>query len=223
VTKARPTVTALARALNPPGLRAWAACKTLGRMKSAEALSQLIQLTGHPDWRYRRAAIEAIGTHALSKNGTAAERILAALTDTSLHVVKTACESAANLKLLEAHDLIAGLLSAEDYSVRESAVRALSELWRETDLARLLDVYRRDRSEEVRRQAAFTLWNNASTSSWRTLFDAFRIDGLHRHRVWACELVSKFGDRQDKESIRALLHDENGHVRKAAAKALKGE
>lgn len=42
------------------------------------------------------------------------------------------------------------------------------------------------------------------------------VDSVLRHRVWACRLAARFGAREGDETIRWLLTDRDGHVRKAA-------
>src|SRR5438552_18065248 len=81
--------------LAPPGPQAWAACLALGHHPGAEAFEILLDLTTSPDWRYRRAAAEAIGVHRLGKS--AVEHLRALLEDPSPYVVRTVCDAAAQL------------------------------------------------------------------------------------------------------------------------------
>ncbi len=53
------------------------------------------------------------------------------------------------------------------------------------------------------------------------LFEAWRVDPLARHRVWACELVEKFSDPAGAVALEALRADRDGHVRDAANRALR--
>jgi len=45
------------------------------------------------------------------------------------------------------------------------------------------------------------------------------MDSVPRHRVWACELLGKFGKKNDVPLLQPLLIDSNGHVRRAANRA----
>jgi hypothetical protein len=73
-----------------------------------------------------------------------------------------------------------------------STLRALSAIWRETDFSVVFKVYRQDSKVDVRREAAWVLREQAVSESWRTLFDAFSVDELARHRQWACEIAEAF-------------------------------
>jgi HEAT repeat protein len=64
----------------------------LGYHPDSEAYTVLIQLLSSPDWRYRRAALEAIAHHTLAN--TNLEQIIQRLHDPSVYVVRTACEIA---------------------------------------------------------------------------------------------------------------------------------
>ena len=43
---------------------------------------------------------------------------------------------------------------------------------------------------------------------------------LPRERVWACEMVARFGTATDVDRVRKRIEDPDGHVRQAAATAL---
>lgn len=215
------TLPELLKQIQRPGAVAWAACVALGHNPVPEALHALIKLASHSDWRFRRAATEALSAHPLASSATS--NIVGALTDPSPYVVRTACETAAILKLQEARAGILSLAASHDTRTREAAVRALSRLWRPSDFPAVFAIFKTDPVSTVRRAAAWTLAVNVSDINWKALFDTWVKGELPRYRVWACEIAGRFGDSSDKLQVAALLRDPNGHVRKAAQRALAPE
>ena len=214
------SVNELRSQLRPAGDRAWAACIALGHKDGPEAFKVLTSLAEDPDWRYRRSAIEALALHPLAKQ--AANRICVALRDSSPYVVRTACRTAATLRLGDAHDAVIDLLQSTTAATRETAIRALETLWKPSDFSLVFKLHNSDPVESVRRMAGWTLRTNASGKNWRHLFQKWRKDTLHRHRIWACEIAGLFGDSSDKSKLKPLCQDVDGHVRKAAQRALGG-
>jgi HEAT repeat protein len=101
------------------------------------------------------------------------------------------------------------------------AVASLSSLFEPEDFLLLARIFREDEEQEVRREAAFAIRRNISAENWRTVFDLWKNDELHRHRRWAAEVTESFGDRTAIGDLERLAHDPDGHVRKAASKALR--
>jgi hypothetical protein len=215
------TLPELHERIQHPGAEAWAACVALGHNPAPEALHALIELANHSDWRFRRAAVEALSAHPLASSATSI--IVAALTDPSSYVVRTACDTAAILKLQEAHSSVLSLAASNDTRTREAAVRALSRLWRPSDFPAVFAIFKNDPVSPVRRATAWTLAVNVSDITWKALFETWVKGELPRYRVWACEIASRFGDSSAKSEVAALLRDPNGHVRKAAQRALTAE
>ncbi|HEX5504038.1 MAG TPA: HEAT repeat domain-containing protein [Thermomicrobiales bacterium] len=179
----------------------------------------LTELTSSPDWQYRRSAAEALGYHRFGRQATSTLSRL--LGDPSPYVVRTACDAVARLALHDAHDAVAALLRSSEAATRLRAVEALVALWQPDDFAPAFAAYRADSSEEMRRQAAWTLRATASEDTWQRLFEAWHRDPLPRHRVWAVELAAAFGDNEVKAQVQALTTDRDGHVRKAAQRSLQ--
>jgi hypothetical protein len=73
----------------------------------------------------------------------------------------------------------------------------------------------------VRREAAWALRRRVTSTNWRTLFDAFWMDELPRHRQWACELAEYFSGSGILPVLSHLSLDVDGHVRKAASHAIR--
>lgn len=205
--------------LRPPGPLAWAACIALGQHPGRDAFALLVDLADSPDWRYRRAAVEALAGHQLGRE--AAALLGKRLGDPSPYVVRTACRAVALLGLHSLHDAVAVLLRAREAPTRTEALAALATLWQPTDFEPVFVCLRLDPSAEVRKRAAWTLRTNASAASWRRLFDTWRRDPLPRHRTWAAELAAALGGREVEPPLQELLEDPNGHVRKAAQDALR--
>ena len=142
------------------------------------------------------------------------------LDDASEYVAWAACEAAVKLKLGAAHDGILTLLEHRPPNLRAAAVRALAVLWRDPDFPKVFHLMQRDSADEVRKDAAWTLRKRADRSNWRLLFDTWRGEHPPRHRLWACELARTFGDGEILPLLAQLAEDRDGHVRKAAARAI---
>jgi HEAT repeat protein len=185
----------------------------------ADALTILRDASAENDQFLRRTAIETIGRHP---GGRALHTvILAALTDPSDYVVRTACKVVEDWAWGEAHDLLMALLKSPSHATRRTAIHALSPIWRETDFRAVFDIYTRDPERTVRREAAWTLRERVGTPDWLQLFGAFRTDDPPRHRMWACELAARFGGRDMNPILATRASDHDGHVRKAATRAIE--
>jgi len=211
-------VSVLRDAASKPGPAAWASILALGHHGAGEAHDVLLRLAGSPDWRCRRAALEAISFHARSES--AHDLFLAALRDESAFVARAACEIVGRLGIASARARVLSLLGSEHAAVRRAAVSAIADLLAVDDFDRVLRVFREDPSPETRREAAWALRKNAGPGTWRRLVETWAEDELPRHRVWACELAGEFGDRSVRRKLEVLTEDPDGHVRKAANRAL---
>jgi HEAT repeat protein len=134
-------------------------------------------------------------------------------------VVRTACGTAAALGLQTAHSQVLQLLRDREPATRQAAIRALGSLWELEDFAIVLAVFQAERDTATRREAAWILKEHATTSTWRQLFDTWRTDELHRHRLWACELAGQYGEPEILPDLRELQSDQDGLVRRAAEQA----
>lgn len=204
--------------LSPPGPQAWAACIALGSCRDLKSIQVLAGLTESEDWRYRRISIEAIALHPDACS--VADRVIAALGDSSPYVVRTACQTAATLGLREAHEKVIALLRDTAPYTRIVAVEALRSLWQPADFDAVFNLYLHDLQQDVRKAAAWILLDNVSRENWRILFLHWVSDPLPRHRVWACRLVVRFGEPADIELLEPLTRDRDGHVRKAVSRII---
>jgi HEAT repeat protein len=185
----------------------------------AAGLKALASAAGAEDQFERRTAIEAIGRHPEGRGLCCL--ILKALGDPSEYVVRTACEAVARWELQEAHELMVPLLTHPSKATRQAAIRTLGMIWVEADFPTIFRIYDDASEKEIRREAALVLRRRVTSIDWRTLFDAFQIDELARHRQWACELAATFSGRETLPVLSRLSSDADGHVRKAALQAIQ--
>ena len=213
------SVDELARRIEGPAPARWAAFVALAHTPGDCALAVLRDNAASSDPHVRRFAVEAIGLHADGSRLGAVVRTL--LSDRQPLVVRSACEAAGHQRLADAHDSIVRLLGADDVLTRVAAVRALCALWREADFEHALRRFTTDESDEVRKEAAWTLRAVASSANWRPLFALWRVDPLPRYRQWACELAAEFGAREVLSEVYLLTKDLDGHVRNRADQAAR--
>jgi HEAT repeat protein len=198
----------------------WAAFRALEATPGADALATLVHYASSPDPHVRRAAIEGIGRHADGR--LASEAVCDALREAEPFVVQTACRAASTLGLSDTHDLVRLLLLSSSTDTRCAAIAAVDSLWRESDYEAVLRLFKTDPSEDVRKQAAWTLRAHVTVAAWAELFELWWDDPLPRYRTWACEVASAFGTADVAPRLSALANDNNGHVRTAAERALRG-
>ena len=205
--------------LKTPGALAWASFRALSHLGTSASLKKLIELSQSSDWRFRRSAIDAIAYHPEAEE--AIETIGKALSDSAEYVVRVACEVVAKLKFVVLHDNVLHLLTSNNPNTREYAVKTLSEIWQTDDFDKVYNLFATDKIQEVRNAAAWTLRAHVTEDNWLKLFEVWWQDTLVRHRKWSCELASAFDVNQVKKELENLAFDKDGHVRKAAIKALE--
>ena len=187
--------------------------------EDAEALKALAAAAKSTDQFLRRSAVEVIGLHPRGRELQSI--ILDALTDMSGYVVRTACDVVERCELAEAHDRVRALLTDASEATRQRAVRTLGSIWVDEDFPLIFRIYSNDSEIDVRREAAWVLRQRATSANWQPLFDAFRLDELARHRLWACELAEAFSGAEILPMLSELASDVDGHVRKAASRAVQ--
>ncbi|MGJ5204187.1 HEAT repeat domain-containing protein [Bradyrhizobium sp. HKCCYLR20261] len=192
--------------------------RALSTRDDAETLVLLRGAAASADQFIRRTAVEVIGRHASGR--TLGDVILCALADQSEYVVRAGCQVVEDWRWDAAHDAISKLITSPSGSTRQVSIRTLGAIWQQTDFQPVFQIYKTAPETAVRREAAWTLRSNVSSVDWRLLFDAFRTDPLPRHRGWACDLAIAFGQPDILAFLNALCTDRDGHVRKAAAKAI---
>ncbi len=166
----------------------------------------------------RRAALAELCRRGPSPEAQRA--LLAGFADASGYVKRTASDIATGWQYRPAHDLVMGLLGDAEDRTRVEALRALCTLGVEADIPSLLPIYDSDPSEDARRMAAWALQLAATPASWEPIFARLERDALGRHRVWACELASRFGNATHLPALERLTGDDDGHVRTAASRAV---
>ena len=91
-------------------------------------------------------------------------------------------------------------------------------LWRDDDLDAVLASMTDDPNDVVRKQAAWVLSHHAPVGS--RLIQRWRVSALSRDRVWVCDFLAQSSIPDRSAILETLLHDPDGHVRKAARRAL---
>jgi HEAT repeat protein len=195
------------------------AIRDLASCDESSALGVLEKTAAAEDQFLRRTAIEVIGGHPRGRELRSV--VLSALTDPSEYVVRTVCDVVGQWALNEAHDAVVNLLTSASSSTRRSAIRALHSIWLSTDIRTLFHQYKNDADSDVRREAAWFLRRHVGPQDWRAVFEAFHVDELPRHRQWACELAAAFSGPNILPTLTRLSGDLDGHVRKAAARAIQ--
>lgn len=196
----------------------FAACIALGNKSDIKALNYLIELTKSDDWAIRRIAVEAIAFHPQGKNS--AQVLIGLLFDSSHYVSRTACETIGILRITEAHDKIIKLLDSKESYTKIVAIKTLNNIWQEKDYERIFKILVNDPEIKVRKESAFILMNKTNSNNWKPLFEFFVKDTVSRHKVWACNLLEKYGDISYIPILSELEKDKDGHVRKAAQIAI---
>jgi hypothetical protein len=196
----------------------WAAFCALERLPGSDVLAALRDYAQSGDASVRRTAIETIGKHPEGRALSAT--VCAALQDQEPIVVNTACGAAAELGLEQAHDPIVVLLTRASSATRSRAIQALKHLWRPEDFAAVLAIFTKDRLPNLRKEAAWVLHQHASEAHWPVLFELWSQGELDRYRLWAAQLAERFAGPAQARDLERLAHDPNGHVRKAAQRAL---
>ena len=191
----------------------------LGSREDAGALKALAEAATVKDQFIRRTAVEVIGRHPQGRELHTI--ILSALGDPSEYVVRTACEVVAQWELHEAHELVVALLANASKATRQTAISTLGTIWADADFPLIFRIYTNASDIDVRKTAAWVLRGRATSAHWRTLFAAFHVDELPRHRQWACELAEDFSAPDIIPVLSQLSFDVDGHVRKAAARAIR--
>lgn len=204
----------LAQQENQPPEKRWAALLALAAKPEPEAFEVVRAMLHHENWEMRRFAVEAVRRHP--RNDEARTEIIERLFDVSEEVQQLAIRVCAEYRWPQAHAPITTLLHAASPEVRDTAVNALAGLWREEDFDTLLGIYRADGRRSVRIAAAKTLRACVTPRQWRPLFTLWAHDREARHRLWACELIERFGGRDYLPRLVPLMHDRNWNVREAA-------
>jgi len=201
----------------PPEKR-WAAVFALSAKPEPEAFDALVRVLRHDEWELRRFALQAVRRHP--RVAEAKHEVVRLLFDLNDEVRQMACRMCAELGWHDAHPGIATLLHAGNPDVRDTAANALNVLWQDDDFGRLLNVYREDDARSVRIAAAKTLRAHATLQNWRPLFTLWAHDREVRHRMWACELLERFGGSAYLPRLEPLLEDRNPNVRNAARETI---
>lgn len=197
----------------------WAAVVALAHSSDPRAMACLGDLASFSEPYVRRFVVQWIGR--CPYGAKLIHLVVERLRDPSGIVVRTAAQVAGELALSEAHTDVIALLKDTSPATRQAGLVALQKLWQEADFETVVEVFKTDASEEVRRTAGWTLRETWSANRAPVLVELWRADPLPRHRVWACQIVTEFPHGQLHQRIACLAEDPDGHVRKAARRALE--
>ena len=209
------TVEELRLKLKECGPIARAAFEALSHTPGKGDVQSLNDLSCSLDWRYRRCAVEAISDHLLTL--VSAGILTHALKDQNVYVVFTACRAVGHHRISTPHTQIINLLAHAEPSVREVAVEALVAVWQPQDLDTVKRLYLFDCSPEVSKCSAYALNQNATSATWRPLYNLWQGSSVARNRLWAVQLMHRYGGQEKGQLLGCFQSDEDGHVRKAAA------
>jgi HEAT repeat protein len=199
-----------------------AAAEAIGYHRYGErAQSELIRLLHDKSPHVASTACQSLGKLKVASELAHSELIGLLHNDEPADVVRAACQSLGKLKVGSSHDHILNLLKSKDPTIRLVALQTLCIFWQDSDFDLVLKTMQADSSEDVRKEAAWTLWRCAETSKWKILFAAWQESKLSRERVWACRLAGKYGDDSYAITLQKLAGDKDGHVRKSAQRALQ--
>ncbi|MBI1320686.1 MAG: hypothetical protein GC168_17315 [Candidatus Hydrogenedens sp.] len=201
-----------------PEAKRWAALIALADKPEPEAFQVLCDALRDEHWMMRRTALEAVKRHPRAEE--ARPEIVRLLFDLNDDVRQVACRVCAELGWQEARGGVVTLLEEDNPDVRDVAVSALNRLWQDGDFDLVLRLYRGDTRRAVRIAAAKTLRKHVGPRNWRRLFTLWAHDREVRHRLWACELVVRFGGHAYLPRVTPLLNDRNENVRTAARDAV---
>lgn len=195
------------------------ACLALSGKGTKESLEILREQLFSSDWCKRRATVEAIAYHP--QGSCLSNDLMKMLSDKSNYVVDSVCTTLSRLKIYEAHDKIIELLKSKDDRIRKAAVSCLAEIYLDTDINILVEMYLTDKSKEVKDEAAWSLMKICHSTNWKEVYKILRTGFFPRHRLWACELIEKYGDESYIEDLKVMLGDKDGHVKNKANKVLQ--
>lgn len=195
----------------------WAAYYALACKEDAGIEEILLSETYSKEPRVRGLAAETLKfTHFGDRTK---KRLLELLEDPEPAPVWRACETLVE-RGVDIHSQLLSLLQSANDRTREVALNCLAKVWKDSDFEKILEVHLHDRDSDIQKSAAFLLIDHVSSETWHTLFDIWIADPLPRHRTWACHLAEGFGSVEVLSRILPLKEDANGHVRKAAVRAI---
>ena len=196
----------------------WAAIYALAAHSGADSFPLIKSYVSSSDWCVRRAMISALAIRQYDEG--IGSIVNEALADSSEYIVRAACKVISACGIKSARDGIARLLDSKSDQTRIAAYEALESIWLPEDFSLMFKAFQSERSDEARKAAAFILFNKATASEWRALFDIWKSDPVNRHRKWACDLACGFGSKAMLSEIKTLANDVDGHVRMAATRAI---
>ena len=202
----------------PPNER-WKAARSLVKLNHSLPKSSLFEMFDKDNVDLKQAVLFVVGKSW--EGAKFSELIIKGLNSSNDAVFRTACETARNLRYSPVASLIAEGLKSKSIATVESSLRGLEYAWDDECFEQVFCVYKTHKSIRVKKAAAYPLCTHASLGTWKSIFTEFSSDSIDRHRVFACKIAYKFGDKGVLESLRNLARDKNGHVRWYSERTLK--
>jgi putative membrane-bound dehydrogenase-like protein len=188
--------------------------KRLGKIETAAALEEMVNLLDDPRPAVRLEAIETLSAPANAEAKVEALRAKGTRGPTTLcrqNIVWTL----ARINLPAARDLVRGYLHDPDETVRQAAIHVIG-LWRDKDSPALIGLLESSSAQNARAVAEALGRIGASSAVAPLLAAAGRADD----RILAHSLIYALIEIGDREATRAGLSSENPRIKTAALVAL---
>lgn len=203
--------------VGPPNER-WRAAHRLVELDQPLPKSDFLKIFDIDDIDVKRAVLYVLGG---SKKGShLSALIIKGLENKNSSVFRTACETARKLRYTPAAKLISVGLKSKSVATIVSSLHGLEYVWSDEYFESVINIFKTHKSIKVKKAAAYPLWMNASHDNWISIFSEFSIDDIDRHRIIACKIAFKFGDKDIIKPLMNLTLDKNGHVRWHSKQAL---
>jgi HEAT repeat protein len=192
------------------------ACIALAHKSNIDSLNLLAECLSNKDWCRRRMAIEALACHPMGY--LQSDKLINLLNDKSRYVIKATLEAIIVHSINKARDKVLDLIKSSDEEIRKEAIACLHSIGSEVDTKQIIELFIKERSKLVRDEAAWFIRQKSDNNTWSISVGLLKESNLARHRVWACELIGIYGDKEDIQLLNQLKNDKDGHVKKAAFK-----
>lgn len=204
-------------ALGPP--KSWPALQAIAGRNGDDVSNSVRSLLAAPDPYIRRYLVDSL--RQAGNVPSFVEEIHALLFDDNAYVVSAACDALGGALHSRSVERIRELLCSQDSGIVLAAIGALQALRATHVFPDLLELYDQKKLRDLTFVLAEALVELTDESNWRELFKRLARDSAPRARTLACLLMERYGAKAELEILQPLVKDSDGHVRKAAARALK--
>jgi HEAT repeat protein len=198
---------------------AQAAIVALEKLATPESLDLLMSVLDREgiDWLCRVSAAHAVGRHPLGRSQSA--RVLSPLEHPDPVIFATAASAAATLGLAEAIPSLMARLQDPNRTIFAGAYNAIIVMRPASELSALLALYRTGDYEE-RKKIGSLVACTFYPAAWLDVFELLHSSEVGEHRVWAARIAHEFAGGEQLPKLEAMISDRDGHVRKAAVRAI---